>query len=243
MKLTDLMNHTEISRLIKENDNLLSSRKNLIIDVRVNKGGNDLAYFELLPYLFEGDEIDLNSFDEGTMLTNCTDRNVDLRNELIRSMLTGMEDEASSNQINSLISEMEKNRGKGFTEIDLGESDDQFILKTKPGSEKVILLTDVYCGSSGDSFVEVCKNSFKVTVIGRPTSGVNDYSNLAIMRWRETFELLYPTSKLSVVDEGKGMSGVGIQPDMYVPWTSEHIETDVDYMKALELLEKQGVIE
>ncbi|WP_164670823.1 S41 family peptidase [Virgibacillus doumboii] len=236
MKLTDFMNHAEISSLIKDNDDLLSSRENLIIDVRVNKGGSDLAYFELLPYLFEGDEIDLTSFDEGVMLTNCTDRNVDLRREMLHGVLSSVDDETSRNQIESLINEMEKHRGKGFVDIDFGKSGEDFLLKTKSGPEKVILLTDVYCGSSGDSFVEVCKNSSKVTVIGRPTLGLNDYSNLAIMRWRDTFELWYPTSKLSIVDEGKGMSGVGIQPDMYIPWTPEHIEIDLDYKRALDLL-------
>lgn len=65
--------------------------------------------------------------------------------------------------------------------------------------------------------------------------GLNDYANLAIMRWKDTFELWYPTTKLSIVDEGKGLSGVGIQPDIYIPWTPEHIETDIDFNKALEL--------
>ncbi|TFJ91863.1 S41 family peptidase [Lentibacillus salicampi] len=236
MKLTDFMNHTEIARLIKDNHDLLSSGKNLIIDVRVNKGGSDLAYFELLPYLFGGAEIDLNQLDEGVMLTNCTERNVDLRTEMMRKALTSIEDAAARNQINSFMNELEKNRGNGFVDIDIGGSDD--ILETKPGPEKVILLTDVYCGSSGDSFVEVCKHSSKVTVIGRPTLGLNDYANLAIMRWKGRFELWYPTTKLSIVDEGKRMSGVGIQPDIYIPWTPEHIETDIDFMKALELLEE-----
>ncbi|WP_245736077.1 S41 family peptidase [Virgibacillus subterraneus] len=52
LTLTDFMNHNAISKLIDENRSFLTTRKNLIIDVRVNKGGSDLAYFELLPFLF-----------------------------------------------------------------------------------------------------------------------------------------------------------------------------------------------
>ncbi|MFB4166960.1 S41 family peptidase [Virgibacillus sp. JSM 102003] len=236
LTLTDFMNHSEISTLIDENRSLLTTRKNLLIDVRVNRGGSDLAYFDLLPFLFEGEVIDLNGFDEGYMLTNCTSRNVELRTQLFKSAFSSIEDEVTRNQINAFIKQLEENKGKGFVELGFGEMDDSFSIKTKPGPEQVILLTDVYCGSSGDSFVKLCKNSSKVTVIGRPTLGLNDYSNLAIMSWENKFELSYPTSKLSIVDEGKGMSGVGIQPDIYIPWTPEHIDVDLDFKKALELI-------
>ena len=70
---------------------------------------------------------------------------------------------------------------------------DTFITGTnKPHS--VVVLSDVNCGSSGDSFVEICKKSSKVTVIGRPTKGLNDYSNLSCQKWDDGFELWYPTS-------------------------------------------------
>ena len=75
-----------------------------------------------------------------------------------------------------------------------------------------------------------------MTVIGRATAGLNDYTNLTIMKWEEGFELWYPTSKLKRVDNGKGMTGIGIEPDVYIPWTPEHIHEDVDMKKALELL-------
>ncbi|WP_019376603.1 S41 family peptidase [Virgibacillus halodenitrificans] len=237
LTLTDFMDHNAISDLISKNEQLLTTHKNLIIDVRINKGGSDLAYFDLLPYLFEGEEINLNSFDEGTtMLTNCTTRNVELRIKLLKQAFSSIEDAATLSHINNLIKSLEENKNKGFVEIDFTGDDNSFLLKTKSGPEKVILLTDVYCGSSGDSFVETCKHSSKVTVVGRPTLGLNDYANVAVMGWENKFELWYPTSKLSVVDEGKGMNGIGIQPDIYIPWTPNHFEEDIDLKKALELL-------
>lgn len=115
------------------------------------------------------------------------------------------------------------------------------MINTEPGPDKIILLTDVYCGSSGDSFVEVCKNSSMVTVIGRPI-GLNDYANIAVRSWADKFELWYPTSKLSRVDEGDGMSGIGIKPDIYVPCTPKHIKEDVDLKRAINHLSLKGVI-
>lgn len=98
-------------------------------------------------------------------------------------------------------------------------------------------MTDVYCGSAGDSFIENCKMSSKVTVIGRPTAGLNDYANLAIQRWDEGFELWYPTSRLSRIDSGRGMTGVGVEPHIYIPWSPQHLKEDVDLAAALRLVD------
>ncbi|MDP4552843.1 S41 family peptidase [Alkalihalobacillus macyae] len=236
LTLTDFMNHHAISSLIDKNSNLLKRCDHLIVDVRINKGGNDLAYFELLSYLFEGDEINLADFTTDRMLTNCTKRNVELRVEFLKKIRHSIQDENTLNQLNALICVLEENKGKGFVELNSTAIEDSLLIKTKEGPKNVILLTDVYCGSSGDSFVEVCKHSSKVTVIGRPTMGLNDYSNLAVRNWHDEFELWYPTSKLSRVDSGDGMSGKGIEPDLYIPWSLDHIHEDIDLQKAVELI-------
>lgn len=72
-----------------------------------------------------------------------------------------------------------------------------------------------------------------------PTAGLNDYSNLAVMEWADTFALYYPTSWLSIIDKGEGMSGIGIQPHIHIPWTPEHIQEDVDLKLALQLLQNE----
>ncbi|MFP3471091.1 S41 family peptidase, partial [Micrococcus sp. SIMBA_144] len=76
MKITDFMNHDAIGELLRHNENKLSTYPFLIIDVRLNRGGSDLAYFDLLPYLFEGGKVDLRNFSNDTALTLCTERNV-----------------------------------------------------------------------------------------------------------------------------------------------------------------------
>lgn len=50
---------------------------------------------------------------------------------------------------------------------------------------------------------------------------------------------MYPTSKTSLVDDGLGMLGKGVTPDVYVPWTPKHLTEDVDLQQALELLKNQ----
>ncbi|HDR7612486.1 TPA: peptidase [Bacillus mycoides] len=236
--LTDFANTEAINTLLDSHKDELNSFPNLIVDVRLNRGGSDDAFFNLLPYLFEDKEISLLDSSD-TMQLNHTERNFHLRMKDIE-----MEDYDSLDELSKLftdifIQDLKKNYKKGFVTFDTsGLPIDMQTLKIhgRKSPSRVVILTDVTCGSSGDSFVEVAKKSSKVKVIGRPTAGVTDYSNLAVMEWADTFALYYPTSRRSIIDKGKGMTGVGIQPHIHIPWTPEHIQEDVDLKLALQLL-------
>ena len=80
--------------------------------------------------------------------------------------------------------------------------------------EQIFILSDVYCASSGDNFVQMMKQFKKVTVVGRPTLGILDYSNCCTVDYGN-FCLMFPTSRcLSVDQEGKGMTDQGVLPDI-----------------------------
>nr|WP_088327130.1 S41 family peptidase [Bacillus cereus] len=241
--LTDFANAEAINTLLDSHKDELNAFPNLIIDVRLNRGGSDDTFFNLLPYLFEDKEISL--FDSSdTMQLNHTERNFHLR---MKDMKMEMEDYDSLDKLSKLftnmfIQDLKKNYKKGFVTFDtsgLPKELQSLKIHGRKSPSRVVILTDVTCGSSGDSFVEVAKKSLKVKVIGRPTAGVNDYSNLAVMEWADTFALYYPTSRLSIIDKGEGMSGIGIQPHIHIPWTPEHIQEDVDLKLALELLQNE----
>jgi C-terminal processing protease CtpA/Prc len=240
MTLTDFTNPDAINQLIKDHVEELDQSQQLIIDVRVNRGGSDSAYFSLLPYLFEERFVNLSDKSESRMLFNCTERNYQLAVKELDEILKSVKDPNMQKVLRVFRNGWEKHRGKGFVPFDFSEVAEQVIFKGKASPKQVIVLTDVTCGSAGDSFVELCKTSAKVTVIGRPTAGLNDYSNLVGMKWKDTFELWYPTSRLTRIDKGEGMTNVGILPDIYIPWTPAHLVEDVDIQKAIQLL-KQNV--
>ncbi|WP_439875972.1 S41 family peptidase [Bacillus mycoides] len=239
--LTDFTNTEAVNQLIDTYKNELDSFPNLIIDVRMNLGGSDDAFFNLLPYLFEDKEISL--FDSSdTMQLNHTERNFHLRMKDFENEDYDSLDELSKLFTDMFIQDLKKNYKKGFVTFDtsgLPKELQSLKIHGRKSPSRVVILTDVICGSSGDSFVEVAKKSLKVKVIGRPTAGLNDYSNLAVMEWADTFALYYPTSRLSIIDKGEGMSGIGIQPHIHIPWTPEHIQEDVDLKLALQLLQNE----
>ncbi|KMP31181.1 peptidase [Bacillus cereus] len=238
--LTDFANTEAINKLLDSHKDELNTFPNLIIDVRLNRGGNDDAFFKLLPYLFEDKEIFLLDSSD-TMQLNHTERNFHLRMKDIEREDYDSLDELSKLFTDIFIQDLKKNYKKGFVTFDTsGLPKELQLLKIhgRKSPSRVVLLTDT-CRSSGDSFVEVAKKSLKVKVIGRPTAGLNDYSNLAVMEWADTFALYYPTSRLSTIDKGEGMSGIGIQPHIHIPWTPEHIQEDVDLKLALQLLQNE----
>ncbi|MFS1516204.1 S41 family peptidase [Bacillus sp. SCS-151] len=241
MTITDFDNPEAITNLINEHAEEIANSENLLIDVRVNHGGSDTSFYSLLPYIFEDRVINLFDESEDDMYFHCTDRNYRLCIDSINNSIKMTKDPIALKSLTVLRDEWEKHQGKGVVKFDFSDLKQLAIFSGSKSPNKIIILTDVYCGSSGDSFVELCKKSSKVTVIGRPTAGVNDYSSLAVMKWNNLFELWYPTTRLTRIDQGRGMSGVGIKPDVYIPWTPLHIVEDIDLKEAQKILMKSSV--
>lgn len=235
MKLTDFCDDSAINQLIKDNRKLLENSKNLIVDVRHNGGGSDSAFLKLLEYIFSG-EVDMNKLYDSTMQLNMTERNYNLRIEELNNYLAMVDDPNTKKTIEVFISEMNKHKNEGLVEVDIEDDIPEWIIKGRKNPENIVVLEDVYCKSSGDSFVETAKKSSKVTLMGRGSAGITDYGNLATQEWNNTFRLKYSTSRDSCIDKGKGLTGVGVVPEIYIPWTPEHIERDIDMEKAVEFL-------
>ncbi|MGT2682470.1 hypothetical protein [Streptococcus porci] len=52
----------------------------------------------------------------------------------------------------------------------------------------------------------------------------------------EDFTFLFPTSRLLAIDEGERQADKGIEPDVFITWTPEHFERNVDLETALAFL-------
>ncbi|WHT49103.1 S41 family peptidase [Sporosarcina thermotolerans] len=239
--MTDFANPDAIVKLVEENKQLLDMTDKWIIDVRVNYGGSDSSFHPFIPYLVPEEGIELAD-PENTMLFNCTEASASRILSELDEVLASTKGEQGQWFLNVFKREWERNRGKGFVEFDFGDIVGDTFVKGSKHPSSVIVLADVFCGSSGDSFVEGVKKSSKVTVIGRATMGLNDYANLVTARWNEGFELMYPSSRLSRIDKRQGMTGVGIAPHVYIPWTPEHIVEDIDVKKAFELLTRNRIM-
>lgn len=242
LKMENFADEGAIGRLYQESQEAIEKSNNLIIDVRINHGGSTSLYWPLFDFtLAEGQRVaDLP--DDGIKQEFLyTERNVDIRLAQFEDSLNSPDvTEESRSMLESFKNQLLENRGMGYlvqepSEEDLESYYGKFIGQVFP--KKVIVLSDVFCGSAGDSFVSIMKRMPKVTVLGRPTMGINDYSNCCVMTL-DDYCLIFPTSRLLSIDEGKGETDRGIEPDILIPWTEEHLERDIDLEEALRFLKE-----
>ena len=203
--------------------------------MRNNGGGLDTAFLPLLKFcLNERDELcGKPILHEEKAEYNYTENNVRARIEILERYRGVAEKE----NLPLFDREIERNKalcGKGFVTEDSGETF-TYPLQGTSLPERVFVLTDCDCGSSGDSFVQIVSTMEKVTIVGRPTMGILDYSNLAFKEYGD-FTLWYPTSRRMALDEGRGMSE-GLPVDILVPWTPEFLERDKDIEKVFEIID------
>lgn len=238
IRLDNFMDEEAINRLYQECLQKIAETETLIIDVRYNNGGTDSLYFPLLHLgLEEGEGYDTFDLQDDGMEILYTEGNVDRR---LKDFETWLQQENISPDTVKLLEDFRnnllQNRGKGYVRYQ--DDQDELFPGVKGGHypEQIFVLSDIYCVSSGDNFVKMMKNFKKVTVIGRPTLGILDYSNCCKVDYDDYF-LMFPTSRWLAIDKGKGMTDKGVLPDIEVPWTPAHFERDVDLDKCLELIE------
>lgn len=238
LRLDNFMDEEAISRLYQECLQKITETETLIIDVRYNNGGTDSLYFPLLHLgLEEGKGYDTLDLQDDGMEILYTEGNVDRR---LKDFEIWLQQENISPDTVKLLKDFRnnllQNRGKGYVRYQ--DDQDELFPGVKGGHypEQIFVLSDIYCASSGDNFVKMMKNFKKVTVIGRPTLGILDYSNCCKVDYDDYF-LMFPTSRWLAIDKGKGMTDKGVLPDIEVPWTPAYFERDVDLDKCLELIE------
>ncbi|QSS98774.1 hypothetical protein IMZ31_11720 [Pontibacillus sp. ALD_SL1] len=238
MKLSDFVTPEPITALMCENKELLYTYPNLIVDLRDNMGGNDSAFYGLAPYLFPEGRTIIEPYEDNFMLYNCTEANAERVFNDFESYRKETEAPHTLEVLSVIESEWRKHEGEGLVRFDLSDLEERFVVEGYEYPRQVVLLTDISTISSAESVVEVSKHSKIVTTMGRSTLGVNDYANLIEASWGDQFKLMIPSTKLLRVDEGRGMNGLGIKPDIHIPWTPEHIKRDVDVEEALVYLGK-----
>jgi C-terminal processing protease CtpA/Prc len=96
---------------------------------------------------------------------------------------------------------------------------------------KIAIICNQYNGSTDESFLMQVKQSSKVKVFGRPTSGALDFSNIHIVDFPNgLFQLIYTmTASYRIPDFP--IDGIGIQPDFYID-DSIHEEDWIYYVQS-----------
>lgn len=189
----------------------LIAHTNWIIDVRGNDGGNDDTYYPLLSWLVPGEREDIGAE------WLATPANIEGEQQVCALYSPG---DKECERVSADAVRRMKSVGTGSYVQQEDSPVVQYIRAEKseprrPG--RVAVLMDNRCASSCEEFLLTVRQSFAVKLIGRPSRGSLDYSNLRphILPSGERV-LRYAISRSErLPDLPVDLSGV--QPDIYLP--------------------------
>ncbi|MEY9140215.1 S41 family peptidase [Mammaliicoccus lentus] len=230
IRLTDFMDTYTITNLINSHKQVILDSKNIIIDLRGNRGGSDFAQFALLPLLTNNNistQYDYPYYHRFTK-SYCDNRLFELN-----KMLEQQPSLKDNDEFNQFLNLFTKYYDKGLVNINI-HNDNEYIHGLRGDLPSLKILCDFECASSGEGFVLRLKDFKNAEIIGRPTKGMNDYSNVMIVDINNDYQLMVPHSKDGAVDVNKGMSNKGVEVDYYIPWTPEELHKDIILETAIE---------
>ena len=210
IRLADFNEEGKIRELFEKVFIYLDECRNLTIDLKGNCGGSDAVLESFIPYCFPEGE---HRIDDNITEINYTRRNCESRLRIFDRFFSGDISPELKEAISVAKEEIISNAGKGFVRNEAQIR----IISGKSYPKKIKVYTDECCCSAGEAFVEMLSKSPKVTIIGRPTMGIQDYSNCTNAVW-DDFYLEYPTSRDCRIDRGEGTLGKGVPVDEYVPY-------------------------
>lgn len=236
MRLADFDNEERVQNMYAANEDLMAKCRYFVIDVRGNSGGSISSFFPLIKYCLPvGKNINELGLKLSNVETNYTERNCNSRLELIEQYRQMELPEETMKMLDAMEAELEKYKGKGFIE---DSQEMELPIVGEDGVEHVYIITDENCASSGDAFIEIMSVSPKITVVGRPTMGIQDYSSVCEVSLGN-FLFVYPTTRLTAIDKGIMQTKNGVPVDVYVPWSLDFLIRDVDLEVVMNLIEKK----
>ncbi len=195
-----------IDKLILTNKSLLSSTKNLIIDLRDNSGGSDRSYKEILPYLYTNPIRKV-----GVEFLSTPTNNKTIERYLDYPDLS----EEDLKWVNESLNKLNSNPGKfvnlNSSKVTITELDSVYEYPKNIG-----IIINENNGSTAEQFLLAAKQSKKVKLFGKTTKGVLDISNMHFVVSPDgNFQLGYCLSKSMRIPE-MTIDDKGIQPDYYI---------------------------
>ncbi len=233
MTITDFVDSASLQQLVDEYLAIRTNEDALIIDIRYNIGGSDVTYFPLLDFIFKDKKSFVSLFPNEKQQMLYSKRNCELMTLMLNEYAQNINDPVIQDLIQKDLHLMKENFGKGYVDFE-GLSDD-FNFEGNEIPKRIYVLIDRYCASSGENFARVVKHSEKVTLIGRNTAGILDYSNVVTASITDDLNIIYPTTRLVKDNKVLGIDNTGISPDIYVPWTPKALKTDIDLNKVVQL--------
>jgi hypothetical protein len=196
-----------MQRFLAEQHAVLAAHRNWIVDVRNNDGGSDSTYHPLLAWLLDGE------LRGNTIEWFATPANAQAQEDVCALV----SDQAACRQMMAPKAAAIRAAQPGsFVNIGSQPVVVEHIKLEPKRPARVAVLIDQPCGSSCEQFVLEARTGSRVKVLGRPTFGVLDYSNLRPHTLPSGRLLFYATTRSTRLPAMR-IDGVGVAPDILLP--------------------------
>jgi hypothetical protein len=206
-----------LQSLLHERRRELEAHKNWIIDVRVNDGGADTTYRPLLPWLLNSE------YPVHQVEWYVTPANIRAQ-EVVCSVTS--EPAVCKAQLAPVVAAMRAAKTGDFVLAAGARLEFERVAENEPdGPSRVVILMDRACASSCEQFLLAARASFLVKLVGRPSAGTLDVSNLRPHTLPSGRTLFYATSRSTRLPDMR-IDEIGIQPDILLPLPAHSGATD-----------------
>lgn len=200
------------NRLVKQHWNEITSRPNLIIDIRYNGGGQDKYYHNLSELIYT------DSYNSHGVEWYATKDNIKLFEDALKNNeIRNGED--GKRWTRALIKVLKENRGAFVKHPETGRGGVVKYDTVYPYPSKVGIIINEGNASAAEQFLLASKHSSKVTLFGNKNSaGVLDYSNAVPIELPSgNYKLTYPMTRSCRLPEYP-IDNIGIKPDVNIPF-------------------------
>ena len=204
----------------------LESHRYWIVDVRNNGGGSDSTFAPLLPWLSDG-EIRAQSVEYLV-----TPANIEAQNDICAFAGNA----ASCREAMAPIVQAMKGASPGAFVHGGDRVVVQHIDLEPHRPERIAVLIDRPCASSCEQFVLEARTGSRVKILGRPTAGVLDVSNLRPHTLPSGRSLFYATTRSTRLPDMR-IDGIGIAPDILLERPGSDAERLAEVKRAQKWLE------
>lgn len=197
--------------VLNANDEYLRRNPNLVIDVRNNGVGADKLIERLRPLLYT-QPVRITGAD-----FYATPDNMAAWGHILDEQTGKLPDEYVE-QIRATIGQGSGLQGRL---VSMGPDENMILPSPLPAPAKVAVLINGQCSNTAEQFLLEAAQSQKVKLMGAPTAGALDYSNVARVRFTAPdFSIDYPVTRSRRVAAGQGIDNKGIQPVVKVNFHS-----------------------
>lgn len=206
--------------LLNKNRSKLEQRPYWIIDVRENGGGSDGTYEVLLPWVLPTQRVEYSAS------WFSTEANIVATLKACPIFAPG--DAGCISALEDAAARMKKvPSGTYVAQYDkdsVAFNQAKNIHAVQP--QRIAVLISEKCGSSCEQFVLSIRQGFNVTILGRPSYGALDYSNLRPYDLPSGKRRLWYATSRSARAELMPIDGFGCQPDILLPKPNGPKESD-----------------